>query len=181
MEAEPHDVRCDFVREARTREYFLEQNSVEAATRSHRQAYDDLVDGSPQFVVTSAPTQHDDETVVTRGTWDVSFFADVTDSRGGDTLDLSRRHIGHLELPRGLRGMFPRLHTLDISHNKLVRLPIEIATQLPALRVFDCSRNVLESLEPGTRIASLPLPAALVRVRRRVLFHSSRRHPRGAF
>ena len=60
--------------------------------------------------------------------------------------------------------MFPRLHTLDISHNKLVRLPIEIATQLPALRVFDCSRNVLESLEPGTRIASLPLPAALVRV-----------------
>ena len=122
------------------------------------------IHGSPQFVVTSAPTQHDDETAVTRGTWDVSFFADVTDSRGGDTLDLSRRHIGHLELPRGLRGMFPRLHTLDISHNKLVRLPIEIATQLPALRVFDCSKNVLESLEPGTRIASLPLPAALVRV-----------------
>ncbi len=105
------------------------------------------------------------------------------DDRRDDVRRESRefRHIGHLELPRGLRGMFPRLHTLDISHNKLVRLPIEIATQLPALRVFDCSRNVLESLEPGTRIASLPLPAALVRVRRGVLFHSSRRHRRGAF
>ena len=64
-----------------------------------------------------------------------------------------------LRLPRGLRGMYPRLHTLDVSRNRLRQLPSAVMAALPQLQVLDCSRNLLEGALPCDGQRTLLAPA----------------------